>query len=342
MCAEKSKKPIPLKLERVTKRYKTHFWQRAAVSVDDLSLSIEPGSVLGLLGHNGAGKTTTIKLALGLIFPDSGDVRLFGDAASKPAARARVGYLPEAPYFPEDLTGRELVELSARLYGMDRATRRRRAGEMLERLGLGRAADRKIRKYSKGMVQRAGLARALVTEPEFVILDEPMSGLDPVGRREVRDLILALRKAGTTVLFASHVLSDAEMLCDHVAILRNGRLIRQIEMARLSRERRTKHWEVEVSGGEVVPDAEVISVRGNERLLRFPASLDSETIIARLQNAGVTLLSLAPQRQNLEDLFMESFERAEDLDASSHDSTVSRETTSPGNDTEEKKEEVVA
>ncbi len=301
----------PLVFRGVTKRYRTHFWQRPVTSLAGLDLAVRRGEILGLLGPNGAGKTTTIKLALGLIFPDAGEVRLMGRPASDPAARVRVGFLPENPWFPDDLTGRELVEFAGRLHGLPAAERRRRAAELLELVGLAHAADRAIRKYSKGMVQRAGMARALVADPEFVILDEPMSGLDPIGRREFRDLVLSLRDRGVTVLFASHVLADAEMLCDRVAILRQGRLVDVQELGALESRRRILGWEVEARGGGPVAGAEEVSRRGEERLLRFPPDTDAEGILAALREAGARPVAIVPRRETLEDLFLRVLGREE-------------------------------
>jgi ABC-2 type transport system ATP-binding protein len=294
----------PLVYRAVSKSYRTHFWQRRQPSLSGLDLEVRRGEILGLLGPNGAGKTTSIKLALGLIFPDSGEVRLMGRDASRPAARSSVGYLPENPYFPDDLTGRELVDLAARLYGVPAEERRRRTGSLLDRVGLSGAADRPLRKYSKGMVQRAGMARALVASPEFLILDEPMSGLDPIGRREFRDLILDLRERGVTVLFASHVLSDAEMLCNRVAILRGGRLVSVSELSQVEGDRRLLHWEVETSGGGRIAGGEPITERGGERLWRFAPELTADEITRRVSAAGAQLQALVPCRERLEDLFM--------------------------------------
>jgi ABC-2 type transport system ATP-binding protein len=300
----------PLSFSGVVKAYRTHFWQRPATSVAGLDLHVRPGVVLGLLGPNGAGKTTTIKLALGLIFPDRGTVRLMGRPATDPAARALVGYLPENPYFPDDLTATELVELAGRVHGTGPAEARRRAAELLERVGLAHVRGRMLRRFSKGMVQRAGMARALVAAPEFVILDEPMSGLDPLGRREFRDMILGLKAAGTTVLFSSHVLADAEMLCDRVAILDRGKLVAQSELAAIERDRRVLRWEMEVEGGGDVAGAEVVTVRGTERLLRFPASASADGLLDAVRAAGGRPLALVPYRETLEDLFVRVLETA--------------------------------
>jgi ABC-2 type transport system ATP-binding protein len=295
---------VPLAYRGATKSYHTHFWRRPVTSLVDLDLEVRRGEVLGLLGPNGAGKTTAIKLALGLIFPDAGEVRLMGQSANRPAARARVGYLPENPYFPDDLTALELVELAGRLHGARRPERRRRAQELLDRVGLSAVLDRPLRRFSKGMVQRAGMARALAAAPEFVILDEPMSGLDPVGRREFRDLILELKAQGTTVLFSSHVLADAEMLCERVAILQAGRLAALTDLSALERERKVLRWEVEVAGGGPVAGGDIVSERGAERLLSFPATAQAEQILAAVHAAGARLLALRPLRESLEDFFL--------------------------------------
>ena len=294
----------PLVWRGATKSYKTHFWQRSRTSLDGLDLEVRPGEILGLLGPNGAGKTTAIKLALGLIFPDAGEVRLMGRKASERIARRRVGYLPENPYFPDDLTARELVELAGRLHGVPAGERRRRADALLERVGILHAADRTLRRFSKGMVQRAGMARALVCDPELLILDEPMSGLDPIGRRSFRDLILQLRRDGVTVLFASHVLSDAEMLCNRVAILRGGRLVRCTELSALSGERRLLHWEVEVRGGTPLAAAELLVERGDVRLYRLPPETGAGDVLDRVAASNARLTALVPCRETLEDHFM--------------------------------------
>jgi ABC-2 type transport system ATP-binding protein len=303
----------PLSYRGASKRYRTHFWSRPAVSLAGLDLEVARGEVLGLLGPNGAGKTTTIKLALGLIFADAGEVRLSGLPTTDPASRRGIGYLPENPYFADDLTALETLELAGRLHGMPAAERGPRAKALLERVGLGAVQGRTLRRFSKGMVQRAGMARALVARPRFVILDEPMSGLDPVGRREFRDLILELKAAGTTVLFSSHVLSDAEMLCDRVAILAGGRLRALTSLSSLQQGRRVVRWEVEVDGGGDVPGAEIVSTRGTERLLRFRADAEPERIAAAVQSAGARMLALVPYRESLEDLFLRALQNdAED------------------------------
>lgn len=209
----------------LTKDYAIGFWRRKLKrALDGLTLRVEPSQVFGLLGPNGAGKSTTLKILLGLVFPTSGRARVFGRQPGDITAHARLGYLPEQPYFYDHLTAEEFLAYMANLFGLGREEQRQRVGELLERLDLQSARDVPLRKFSKGMVQRVGIAQALLNDPELVILDEPMSGLDPVGRRQVRDLILELKRRGKTVLFSTHILSDAETLCDQVAILNRGRL----------------------------------------------------------------------------------------------------------------------
>ncbi|MEE9291851.1 MAG: ABC transporter ATP-binding protein, partial [Acidobacteriota bacterium] len=188
-----------LELSGVSKSYRTHLSLRRYWILRDLSLEIRKGEIFGFIGTNGAGKTTAIKLALGLIAPDAGTIRLFGEDSRDPALRRRLGFLPENPYLYDYLTGTEFLDFHGRLFGMTTVERRRRVPEMLERVGLANRGDRQLRHYSKGMLQRIGLAQALINDPEFVILDEPMSGLDPIGRREVRDIILDLKARGRTV-----------------------------------------------------------------------------------------------------------------------------------------------
>ncbi|MFB3096061.1 MAG: ATP-binding cassette domain-containing protein [Candidatus Acidiferrales bacterium] len=214
-----------IEIENLTKDYPVGFWRkRLRRGLDGLTLTVEPGETFGLLGPNGAGKTTTLKLLMRLIYPTAGTARLLGRSIDDIEVHRRIGYLPEAPYFYDYLTAREFLDYCGRLFGQPRAERRRRVGELLERVGLDSAADVALRHYSRGMLQRVGIAQTLINDPELVFLDEPMLGLDPVGRREVRDLIVELRARGKTVCFSTHILSDAEALCDRVAILNRGRL----------------------------------------------------------------------------------------------------------------------
>src|ERR687893_538814 len=218
--------PPAVEINNLTKDYEVGFLKKRRVrALDGLSLTVGCGEIFGFLGANGAGKTTTLKLLMGLMYPSAGGARILGRDIGDTAMHAEIGYLPEHPYFYDYLTARELLEYCAELFGYAAAERRRRAADLLARVRLEEKSwDKQLRKFSKGMLQRVGLAQALVNDPSIVFLDEPMSGLDPVGRREVRDLIASLRTRGTTVFFCSHILADIEVLCDRAAVLRKGRL----------------------------------------------------------------------------------------------------------------------
>jgi len=214
-----------IEIDGLTKDYYLGFWRkRPRRALDGLTLTIEEGEVFGFLGPNGAGKTTTLKLLMGLIFPTSGGARILGRQIEDVSMHHDVGYLPEQPYFYDYLTARELLDYFARFFRLSAEERRRRIGSVLDLVGLSSAADVQLRRYSKGMLQRIGMAQAILHQPRVVFLDEPMSGLDPVGRREARDIILDLKRQGRTVFFSTHILPDAEMLCDRVAVLVGGKL----------------------------------------------------------------------------------------------------------------------
>src|ERR671939_17481 len=246
-----------VEIENLTKDYEVGFWRKRKVrALDRLTLTVEGGQIFGFLGANGAGKTTTLKLLMSLVYPTAGRARILGRDISDVSMHARIGYLPENPYFYDYLTARELLNYCAELFGYDRSERQRRTEELLSRVRLDEKSwDKQLRKYSKGMLQRVGLAQALVNDPEIVFLDEPMSGLDPIGRREVRDLIASLRAAGTTVFMCSHILSDIEVLCDTVAIVKSGRLSHTGRLEELrQRAGDQPHLEITVAGA----DAEAI------------------------------------------------------------------------------------
>jgi len=211
-------------VEKLQKTFVKPFTRRRVHALRGVSFEVEAGEVFGFLGPNGAGKTTTMKVLMGLIHPTGGKASVLGAPIGDVAAKRRIGYLPENPYFYDYLTATELLAMVGHLYGLDRATRARRSGELLERVNLTHAARRPLRSYSKGMLQRAGLAQALMGDPDLVVLDEPMSGLDPIGRKEVRDLITELRERGKTVFFCTHILADAVALCDRVGIIVEGKV----------------------------------------------------------------------------------------------------------------------
>jgi ABC-2 type transport system ATP-binding protein len=297
----------------LSKRY-VHPWTlRVTRGLEDLDLDVRRGEVLGLLGPNGAGKTTTLKLLTGLLKPTRGRAWLLGEPVESTAARRRLGFLPEQPYFYDYLNGLEYLELAAQLSGLTAAAARERARHWLGRVGLGERARLVLRKYSKGMMQRLGLAAALVHDPELLVLDEPMSGLDPFGRRDVRDLIIEQRERGVTVLFSSHILPDVEMVCDRVAILIGGRLTRVATVGELvgdggqAVEIRCRsgalvelphRWAGQVSRAE----------RGGESVFRLEDEARLSDVLGWLLQAGVEVRAVTPQRPTLEALFMAAAE----------------------------------
>lgn len=295
-----------LKITEISKVFKTGFIPKKTLALDHVSLEVRKGEIFGLLGPNGAGKTTAIKCILGLIRADSGSIELMGAPIPSPQAQARIGFLAENPYIYDFLTGREYLVFSGSLHGFDRTTARRKADELLEMFRLEDAANRQLRKYSKGMLQRIGLAQALINDPEFLIMDEPMSGLDPVGRKEVRDLLLTLKQKGRTILFSSHILADAELLCDHVAILLNGKLQMIGKLQDLVKK--IDGYEVTVTnvidGAFAGLDCEIIAVSDKNYLLKVSTVDAVEGLIARAKKDHFQVESIVPQRQTLEDLYL--------------------------------------
>src|SRR4029453_7724748 len=233
--------PPAIRIDNLTKDYAIGFWRkRPTRALDQLSLQVDPGEVFGFLGPNGAGKTTTLKLLMQLIYPTSGHAEILGSPVGDVAVKQRIGYLPENPYFYDNLTAEELLVYFGRLFGCSAKEGRDRASRLLDEVGIGAERRFQLRKFSKGMVQRVGIAQALINEPDVVFLDGPLSGPDPLGRRAVRELILRLRDRGCTVFFSSHVLSDAEALCSRVAILANGRLAASGSLDELTAFRRPR------------------------------------------------------------------------------------------------------
>ncbi len=303
-----------LEFDKVSKSYRTHLSVRRGWILRDLSFSLKRGEIFGYIGPNGAGKTTSIRLTLGILFPDAGSIRLFGEPAGRVRLKEKIGFLPENPYFYDYLTAEEFLDFFGRLLGMSGADRRRRIPELLDLVGLGNRADRQLRKFSKGMVQRIGLAQALLNEPELVILDEPMSGLDPMGRRQVRDIILDLKKQGKTVFFSSHILQDAEMICDRVGILDRGRLLSIGPLAEFLSQR-VEFWEALVSGCQVNLEdfqAELVSAKNGDRLVRLHDEKRLEEFLREVQKRGGRLHSLQPQKATLEDVFVKEVRQGRD------------------------------
>ena len=309
--------PAIVEIEQLTKDYEVGFWRKRKVrALDGLSLHVNEGEIFGFLGANGAGKTTTLKLLMRLMFPTSGNARILGYDIADLAMHSQIGYLPENPYFYDYLTAREFLNYCGRLFGSAKPARKQRTAELLERVHLdSKSWDVQLRKFSKGMLQRVGLAQALVNDPAIVFLDEPMSGLDPVGRREVRDLIAGLRQEGKTVFMNSHILSDIEVLCDRVAILKRGKLSHVGPLDELRRGvGETDRVEVIATGTDTEPllllltDTDKFQVSATASGVRIELADEQhvDEVIAALRRVGGKLVSVQPVRQSLEDLFVES------------------------------------
>ena len=300
-----------IRTRELSKDYLVGFWRpRPYRALDRLSIDVAPGDVFGFLGPNGAGKTTTLKLLMQLVFPTSGEAEILGRPLGDVSIRRRIGYLPENPYFYDHLTAEELLDYYGRLFGQSAADRRQRVGKTLDRLGIGAERRLPLRKFSKGMLQRVGLAQALLNDPEVVFLDEPMSGLDPLGRRDVRALILELRDQGRTIFFSSHILSDAEALCTRVAIVAKGRLAASGTLTDL-KEFAIQGWELVMAG--VPPEAlervrsrarRVVTIGDDRYAIDLPPDGRPEELLRELAAAGATPVSLNPLRETLEDVFV--------------------------------------
>lgn len=304
--------PIPaIQTLNLEKTYSVGFWRKKPrVALRPLSLEVHEGEVFGYLGPNGAGKTTTLKLLMGLVFPSAGSARILGLDVNHPQVKAQIGFLPEHPYFYDYLTARELLHYYAQLSGVAAKERSRRVEEVLQRVGLPDVSGVQLRKFSKGMLQRVGIAQAIVHDPRVVFLDEPMSGLDPMGRREVRDLIEGLKHEGKTVFFSTHILSDAEALCDRVAILNKGELRGVGAVAELTS---TVHGKVELiwAGPSVPAGLKSIAAECHVTGETGRAVVGEESVnaaIDAIRAAQFRLISVTPVRATLEDYFVQRLE----------------------------------
>jgi ABC-2 type transport system ATP-binding protein len=304
--------PPAIRIEGLTKDFTVGFWRRRPQrALDGLTLDIAPGEVFGFLGPNGAGKTTTLKLLMQLLFPTSGRMEILGRPAGDLELRRRIGFLPEEPYFYDYLTAEELLTYFASLFGLPGAERRARVARLLDETGIGAERRLPLRKLSKGMLQRVGIAQAIINDPDLVFLDEPMSGLDPLGRRDIRALVLRLRDRGCTVFFSSHILSDAEALCGRVGIVARGRLLAAGRISDLL-SGNGRGWELIVAGvsaESLAPltsqAASVTSLDEGRHTLVLPSSAAPEPLVADLIAAGARIVSLTPVRQTLEEYFVE-------------------------------------
>jgi ABC-2 type transport system ATP-binding protein len=304
-----ARREVVLSAGNLSKTFVKPFSGKKVAAVRDVSFEVLRGEVFGFLGPNGAGKTTTIKMLTGLISPTSGDMHIFGVRAPSPDVMAHVGFLPENPYVYPYLTPREFVTLCGRLSGLSGADLKSRVARVIDRVGIGYAIDRPARALSKGMLQRAALAAAIVHDPELLILDEPMSGLDPVGRKEVRDIVLEERQRGRTVFFSSHILSDVEMMCDRVCILRRGEVVVAGSLRELLHEDKRRS-EVTLAGAsdslaaEIGPLASSVRKAGDSLVMEIAGESALRQVIERALAAGAQLQSVTPKRETLEDLFV--------------------------------------
>jgi ABC-2 type transport system ATP-binding protein len=282
--------PVVLEVRDLRKSFRSGFLKRRIRGVEGVSFSVNRGSVFALIGHNGAGKTTIINCILDLVHADGGEVSIMGVDHRDPASRIRVGYLPERPYFFEHLSGRELLQFYAQLLGMPKNRRASRIDEVLEMVGMTEFAGRRLKKFSKGMLQRMGLAQAVLGEPELLILDEPMSGLDPMGRREIRELLMKLKQAGTTIILSSHIVPDVEMIADTVGILKEGCLVAVQDLA---------EWNHDFSyTGE-------LDLGGQRARVGGDGVADLRKLLNDCHRDAIPVLSLETRRTSLEELFME-------------------------------------
>ncbi len=311
-----------VEIRNLTKDYEIGFWRKKRVrALDDLSLNVRSGQIFGFLGGNGAGKTTTIKTLMRLQFPTAGSASILGEDISNVKMHGRVGYCPENPYFYDYLTAREVMDYFGQLFGYDRPTREQKTKELLAKVGLNEKDWKKqLRKYSKGMLQRVGLAQSLINDPEIVFLDEPMSGLDPVGRRQIRELIAGLRANGVTVFMSTHILSDIEALCDEVAILRGGKLTAAGDLNELlAASEGAGSFEISVDGVSAEAIREDIEFIAGAQITAKPQGAgimvldeaDIEAVLAVTRRAGGRLTSIEPVKQSLEDLFVRDIDPAD-------------------------------
>jgi ABC-2 type transport system ATP-binding protein len=300
-----------LEVEGLRKVFHIGFFRKRVEAVKGTSFKVKRGEIFGLLGPNGAGKTTTIKAILRLIFPTEGEIRIFGRSADDREAAKRVGYMPENPYVYQYLKPLEFLDLCGRLVGIPKTDRRARSEEMIDKVGLRHAMDRPIGKFSKGMMQRIGLAQALLHDPELLVLDEPMSGLDPIGRKEVRDLLVEQRERGKTLLFTSHILSDVELLCDRVVIMQQGEITSEGQVHDLLE---TAGRQVEIrlsSASQALKDSlrsrgTILDGGAGHLTLRVEGQKAVDEVIRISNAAGARLDAMIPERQTLEKLFLKN------------------------------------
>jgi ABC-2 type transport system ATP-binding protein len=298
---------VVLRADDLAKTFRLGFFRKRIEAVKQASFEVRRGEIFGYLGPNGSGKTTTLKMLMGLVFPSRGRAEVLGRPVPDRRAKRRLGYLPESPYFYDYLTPEEFLDLVGALFDVKRAERRARADRLIERVGLSSARGRPLRKFSKGMLQRIGIAQSLMGEPELVVLDEPMTGLDPIGRKEIRDLMLDLKREGRTVLYSTHILPDVEMTCDRVAMIFAGRIRSVGPLSQLLTARLLSTEVCLRPGAAGLPELPA-GARKSENpdglLIDLPANADVDAFLRAVLAAGARVHSLTPRRESLEDLFV--------------------------------------
>ncbi len=309
-----------IKTEKLEKIFRIGFRRKAVEALRGLDLEVGEKEVFGFLGPNGAGKTTTIKILVGLIKPTKGKAYVLGKPAGDVASRQNIGFLPEQPYFYEYLTGEEFLNFCSQFFRLTESERKKRINYLLELVGLERARSLALRKYSKGMLQRLGIAQALLNDPKLVILDEPLTGLDPIGRKEIRDVIAHLRDEGKTVFFSTHILSDVEVICDRVGIIHQGRLL-QVGLIEDLYKQTIKEWEIqaEVKDESLRSQLERLSKeqelkliwQADRVLIRAPDENKAQKLLQTIQSGSGKLLEYSVKRQSLEDYFWQMVEQRE-------------------------------
>lgn len=303
-----------IKIEGLTKEYLNKATNKMVRAVDELHLEVYQGEIFGFLGPNGAGKTTTIKMLLGLIFPTKGDAWIFGKPIGDVSVKRQIAYLPESPYFYEYLTGRQVLDFYARLFGIPAAERKKKVDALLDMVGLSRDGDKTLRNYSKGMLQRIGVAQALINDPVLLFLDEPTSGLDPMARLEIRDLIIRLKQQGKTVFLSSHQLLEVELICDRVSILNRGKLLKAGRLEDLLPSGRVEIVAENVDDGTV---EKIRALGGHVQradgrvVVQQPDDASVNKVLDIIRGANGTIRTLVPQRRTLEELFVATIEEVE-------------------------------
>ncbi|MCK5057467.1 MAG: ABC transporter ATP-binding protein [Candidatus Aminicenantes bacterium] len=295
-----------LEIKKLKKTFKSNFLFKKYEILKGIDINVEEGEIYGFLGPNGAGKTTTIKCVLGIIFPDAGEISIFGKSYNTGEARKKVGFLPEHPYFYDYLTARELLTFTGNLFSLPKKQVSNRADELIKLVGLEKKRELKLKKYSKGMIQRVGLAQSLINDPDLVILDEPFSGLDPIGRKELRDIIISLKEAGKTLFFSSHILQDMEMIVDKVGIILDGSIRKEGRLSDLI-SHSVRYYETVFTGvAEAALRENNLETNrlDNNYIIKSESEKDANDIIRFVNGHKGQIVSVTPVKMTLEDIFL--------------------------------------